>query len=277
MNPLSITAPPLAVLIGEPGYNLEAILQVMRRMQKERLVDGFEFQNLAEWDQTNPPRDKARLEFRIKTWEKCPKYTISELTKILKKAQFPILSVHANRDVGICLCSESQKDNRRGEQLIHDSLQLAEALEAEICVFHLWDTWKRRFNLNKVKNTFERIYSEYSKVKASVENIPINLEDYTPYKVVKEFEFITLDLRWAGTYNELNEFADVTKQIINVHLRGRLEVDKWAIFHAPFVFYEAVDLLRNQWHYQKVFTVEPEGGLKGAEWRNFATAMDSLR
>ncbi|MDO8055690.1 MAG: hypothetical protein Q6361_02410 [Candidatus Hermodarchaeota archaeon] len=277
MNPLSITAPPLAVLIGEPGYHLDAILQVMHRMHDEGLVDGFEFQNLAEWDQMGPPKDKAQFEFRIKSWKKCPKYSISELADILNRAKLPIFSVHANRDVGICLCGEALKDIQQGERLIHDSLQLAEAVGAGICVFHLWDTWKRHFNLNKVKNTFDRICAEYPKVKASVENIPINLEAHTPFTAVKEFDYITLDLRWAATYDELEKFGDIMQRIVNVHLRGRLEADKWTLFHAPFAFYDALDMLRNQWAYTGLFTVEPEGGLKQVKWSNFTGAMASLR
>ena len=277
MNPLSITTPPLAVLIGKPGYHLDAILQVMHRMYEEGLVDGFEFQNLAEWDQTGPPRDKAQFEVRIKSWNHCPKYTISELAETLNQAHLSILSVHANRDVGICICSETMKEFRHGERLMHESLQLAEAVGAEICVFHLWDTWKRRFNLNKVKKTFDQICTDYPQIKASVENIPINLEAYTPFMAVKEFDYITLDLRWAATYNELEKFEDITDRIVNVHLRGRLETDKWAIFHAPFTFYDALNLLRNQWEYNGLFTVEPEGGLKQAKWSNFADAMASLR
>ena len=224
-----------------------------------------------------PPRDKAQFDVRIKSWKHCSKYTISELAEILNQAQLPILSVHANRDVGICLCSEARKEFQHGERLVHDSLQLAEAVSAGICVFHLWDTWKRRFNLNKVKNTFDRICADYPNIKASVENIPINLEAHTPFMVVKEFDFITLDLRWAATYDELEKFRDIADRIVNVHLRGRLEADKWAIFHAPFTFYDAVELLRNKWTYTGLFTVEPEGGLKQARWANFAGAMASLR
>ena len=277
MNLLSITTPPLAVLIGQRGFQLEAILKVMHRMRNESLVDGFEFQNLAEWDASGPPRDKAQFEVRLKTWEDCEKYSVDELTVVLTESKLPILSVHANRDVGIHLCSDKRREIQRGKKLIHDSLNLAQQVRASICVFHLWDTWKKHFDPGFLQRTLENIANKYPKVKAAVENVPINLPNHTPFDVVKEFEWITLDLRWAGMYNELDKFAEVRNRIVNVHLRGRLESDKWAIYHAPFTFYEVLDLLRSEWDYSGFLTVEPEGGLKRADWTDFATAMTSIQ
>jgi len=277
VNLLSITTPPLAVLIDQRGYQLEAILDVMHRMLKESLIDGFEFQNLAEWDATGPPKDKAKFEVRLKVWETCEKYSVDELSVILKESKLPILSVHANRDVGIHLCSDKRREIQRGERLIHDSLNLAQQVGARVCVFHLWDTWKHQFDPAFLQRTLETIADEYPKVKAAVENVPINLPNHTPFEVVKEFEWITLDLRWAGMYNELDKFAEVSNRIVNVHLRGRLETAKWAIHHAPFTFYEVLNLLRSEWNFSGLLTVEPEGGLKGAEWADFTAAMTSIR
>ncbi len=277
MNLLSITTPPLAVLIGQRGFQLNAILEVMHRMRKESLVDGFEFQNLAEWDASGPPKDKAKFEVRLKVWESCEKYSVDELVLILKESKLPILSVHANRDVGIHLCSDKQREIQRGEKLIHDSLNLAQQVGASICVFHLWDTWKKHFDPGFLQRTLENIADQYPNVKAAVENVPINLANHTPFEVVKEFEWITLDLRWVGMYNELDKFAEISNRIINVHLRGRLESAKWAIYQAPFSFYEVLDLLRSEWDYSGLLTVEPEGGLKRAEWTDFATAMTSIQ
>lgn len=249
----------------------------MHRMRKESLVDGFEFQNLAEWDATGPPKDKAKFEFRLKVWESCEKYSVDELAVILRESKLPILSLHANRDVGIHLCSDKRREIQRGKQLIHDSLSLAQQVGAKMCVFHLWDTWKQQFEPVFLQRTLETIADQFSSVKAAVENVPINLPEHTPFDVVKEFEWITLDLRWAGMYNELDKFAQVKDRIVNVHLRGRLEFDQWTIYHTPFTFYEAFDLLRKEWRYSGLFTVEPEGGLKNAEWADFAASMTSLR
>jgi hypothetical protein len=277
VNLLSITTPPLAVLIGQRGFQLDAMLYVMHRMRKESLVDGFEFQNLAEWDASGLPRDKVKFEVRMKVWESCEKYSVDELAVILNESTLPILSVHANRDVGIHLCSDKRREIPRGEQLIHDSLNLAQQVGAQVCVFHLWDTWKQQFDPAFLQQSLETIADQYPKVRAAVENVPINLPNHTPFDVVKDFEWITLDLRWAGMYDELDKFAKVKDRIVNIHLRGRLESDQWSIYHAPFTFYEAVDLLRKEWRYSGLFTVEPEGGLKNAKWADFATAITSLR
>ena len=265
------------MLIQRRGYELEAILQVMHQMRSESLVDGFEFQNLGEWDSTNPPRDKAQFEVRIKNWEICEKYSIDELGEALNQSELPILSVHSNRDVGICLCSDKQQENKRGQQLVYDSLNLSQQVGAKICVFHLWDTWKKKFNPDKLRKEFQVISDEYPTIKATVENIPINLENTTPFDIVKQFDWITLDLRWAGMYNELNKFELIKDKILNIHLRGRLEENQWVIHHAPFSFYDAINQIRKEWKYQGLLTLEPEGGLKNSSWQNFTEAMKSLR
>jgi hypothetical protein len=276
LNYLSITTPPLAVLLNRRGYELDAVMEVMQRMRKEKLVDGFEFQNLGEWDISGPPLDKAKFNFRIKFWENCEKYSIDDLAQILINSGLPILSIHANRDVGICLCSENRRENQRGKQLIHDSMSLATQVRARVCVFHLWDTWKKQFDPVRLQRTLDSITSEYPRVKAAVENVPINLEETSPFDVVKEFSWITLDLRWAGMYNELDRFEAVKRKIVNVHLRGRLENDQWIIHHAPFSFDEALTLIQRNWKYSGLYTLEPEGGLKNASWTNFASAIKRL-
>ncbi|MFW9832341.1 MAG: hypothetical protein ACFFD8_11260 [Candidatus Thorarchaeota archaeon] len=276
MIQLSITTPPLARLVQKRGYQLDELLKVMQRMMKENLVDGFEFQNLAEWDPAEPPRDKAQFEFRIKSWQICEKHTMIELAEYLQSVRVPILSVHANRDVGINLCSETQQGKRRGEQLINNSLFLAERVNAKVCVFHLWDTWKTNFDLKFLQQTLERIADQYSTVKASVENVPINLSDLTPFEAVKNFDWITLDLRWAAMYNELDKFEQLKKKIVNVHLRGQLEACQWTMYNAPFNFYDALDLIRNKWNYSGLLTLEPERGLKTTEWKDFAAAIKSI-
>ncbi len=276
MSRLSITTPPLAVLIDRRGYELNAILEVMQRMRKEKLVDGFEFQNLGEWDKYGPPMDKAKFNFRTKFWEICEKYTIDELAQILHGSGLPILSIHANRDVGICLCSEKRREIRRGKQLIHDSMYLANQVDAKVCVFHLWDTWRKQFDPAQLMRTLDSIASEYPGIKAAVENVPINLEQKSPFDVVKDFGWITLDLRWAGMYNELERFETVKQKIVNIHLRGRLEEEQWIIHHAPFSLSEALALIQKDWKYSGLLTIEPEGGLKNASWTNFASAMKQL-
>jgi hypothetical protein len=246
----------------------------MRRLWEEAMIDGFEFQNLAEWDDDCPPKDEA--EKRLAAWNESLKYTVDEIATLVQETGLPILSVHANRDVGICLCSDQEHDVNRGKELIHESLYLAEKISASICVFHLWDTWKEAFDLSFLQSILHEIAPQYPRVKASVENVPTHLEGFTPFELVRRFEWITLDLQWAAMYDELDRFESMKRQLINIHLRGRLVGSEWVLDGAPFGFYEALDTIRNKWGYTGLLTMEP-GGLRNGDWERLVIAMSSLR
>ena len=57
------------------------------------------------------------------------------------------------------------------------------------------------------------IADEYPDIQAAVDNIPINLNSTTPFDVVKKFDWITLDLRWAGMYKEFDKFEEVKSKL----------------------------------------------------------------
>jgi hypothetical protein len=274
MNAISISVAPTMRVIGSWYGNLGGTLELMRRLQRASLVDGFEFQNLAEWDAENPPRDEG--EKRLAAWNKAPKYGVDEIASALQDTGLPILSVHANRDVGICLCSGEAHDLNRGKKLIRESLFLAEEVGAPVCVFHLWDTWKEDFDPGALQDALYEIAMQYPGVKASVENVPTHLEGVTPFELVERFEWITLDLQWAALYDELDRFEAVKEHIANVHLRGRLDGGRWLLDNAPFDFYEALDIIRNEWGYAGLLTMEPSG-LREGDWEGLAAAMASLR
>ena len=105
-----------------------------------------------------------------------------------------------------------------------------------LCVFHLWDTWKEGFVPRFLQNVLLEIAAQYPGVKASVENVPTHLAGSTPFELVRQFEWITLDLRWAALYDELDRFELVRERLANVHLRGRLEGSEWMLDGAPAVF-----------------------------------------
>jgi len=246
----------------------------MSLLWQESVIDGFEFQNLAEWDDENPPRDER--EKRLAAWNESQKHTTDEIATLLQEAGLPILSVHANRDVGICLCSDQEQDINKGKRLVHESLLLAEKIGAPVCVFHLWDTWKEGFEPRSLQNVLVEIAAQYPGVKASVENIPTHLAGSPPFELVRQFEWIILDLRWAALYDELDKFESVKDRIANVHLRGRLEGSRWVLEGAPFGFHEALDTIRGKWGYAGLLTMEP-GGLRDGDWENLVAAMSALR
>ncbi len=270
-NLLSISAAPATGIIKKPYYDLPSTVTVMNRLLQESAVDGFEVQALAEWDKENPPKDDVSGS-RYTAWKKSPKYTVEEVAALLE--ELPILSIHANRDIGIYLCGK-ETDITKGERLIHESLSLAEKVGAGVCVVHLWDTWKSQFDTAFLQEVLHNIAAQYP-VTASVENVPTHVEGTTPFELVKEFEWITLDLRWAAMYDELDRFESVKEKVTNIHLRGRLQGDTWALTQAPFEFYEALDIIQT-WGYSGLLTVEPEAGLLSSNWESLVKALASVR
>ena len=272
-NLISVSSAPIAKLGDKKYYDLLGTLEVLRMVFQDSAVDGFELQLEPEWDSENPPLTDGDFA----DWTETPKFAFREILAILKEQRLPILSIHASRDIGNYLCSDRKRDLEKGTRLISDSLSLADDLKTEICVFHLWDTWKTRFDLNKLARIFLEAKSQFPRVMASVENIPTHLKQHTPFSLVEHFDFVTLDLRWAALYNELDKFESIMDRIVNVHLRGRLEQNKWVLDKSSFSFQEALGKIVNQWGYSGILTVEPEGGIASAFYANFIRAMKSLR
>ena len=236
-------------------------------------MDGFELQLQPEWDGDNPPLTDTQFA----DWTKTPKFTVAEILTILQKQKLPILSVHASRDIGSYLCSSRERDYEKGKRLIHEALFLADNLGAKVCVFHLWDTWKTKFDIYKLKKDLLNIGAQFAEVKASVENIPTHLEEDTPLSLVKQFDHVTLDTKWASLYNELNMFESIISKVVNVHLRGTLRKGRWVLTSPHFGFYEALNLIRDRWQYSGLLTVVPEGKRDSSFFNSFVKAMQSLR
>jgi len=272
-NLISVSSAPIAKLGNKAYYDLLGTLQVMKRVFREAAVDGFELQLEPEWDSENPPLTDGQFS----EWEKIHKYTSTEILALLRGENLPILSVHANRDIGNYLCSNRERYVEKGKRLIYESLSLTENLGTDVCVFHLWDTWKTRFDLNRLQKIFSDITAQFPKVKATVENIPCHLEGQTPFALVRLFDYVTLDLLWASLYDELNSFESIIDSVVNVHLRGKLEGSKWVLGRSSFGFYEALDRIRNEWKYSGLFTLEPMGGIHRSYFKNFVNAMRSLK
>jgi len=164
----------------------------------------------------------------------------------------------------------------RGQDLIHESLSLAEKVGAPVCVFHLWDTRKEAFDPAALQRILRKAAKHHPGVKATVENVPTQLAEVTPFDLVGRCEWITLDLRWAAMYDELDRFEPVIDRVVNVHLRGRLEGEAWLLDNAPFGFYEALRILRQEWGYCGLLTMEPDG-LRVGDLDQLVAAMVSLR
>ncbi|TXT57524.1 MAG: hypothetical protein BAJATHORv1_10226 [Candidatus Thorarchaeota archaeon] len=258
VNHVSITTTPLASLGEFPYYDLYGIIQGAKILQKMCPVINFEFQNMAEWVRACPPRDNKTKGHRPETWKKSEKHSIQNIVDILKAADLPIMSIHGNRDVGICLCSENPREREIGKDMVRDTFHLAESVGAKVIVFHFWDTYKKHFDIEFLKTTLADVSKEYPSITGSVENVPTHLEGSTPFDLIRHFNAITLDIRWAALYDELEKFSVVVDRIANIHLRGTLQGNQYTLDNAPFTFDEAVRKIQDDWGYSGIFTFEPE-------------------
>lgn len=103
LNLISIPIAPATEVVQRRYYDLPRTIDPMRLLWQEAVVDAFELQNMGEWDDEEPPRDER--ERRLVAWRESEKHTIAEIAAVLQEAEVPVLSVHANRDVGACLCT----------------------------------------------------------------------------------------------------------------------------------------------------------------------------
>jgi len=276
-NSLSFSTSPLTRISNGKYYDLESTFKVMEKLWIFSVIHGFEFQHLAEWDGMSPPRDNDPRYDRYGAWKKSDKYTTEEIAEKINLLRIPILSIHGNRDIGVLLCSDKKVDIKRAERLIIDAINLAKKVSAKICVFHLWDTNNENFDPLYQKEIINKIANNFHRIQLSVENIPTQLTDFTPFELVKMHNWVTLDLRWAGLYDELKKFSTLKDKIVNVHIRGELVETEWRLKESPFTVYEALDIIINKWNYKGLLTFEPEGGLYGASWENLIAAIESIR
>lgn len=270
---VSVSSAPIAALGDRKYYDLVGTIGVLKRILSKSTVDGFELQLEPEWNSKNPPVTDGDFA----DWSKVPKYTAEEVVKLLKNETLPMLSVHASRDIGNYLCSNQKRDLEKGKQAIYDALFIADELKAGVCVFHIWDTWATHFDLEQLREDLLEIARQFPKVKASVENVPTHLEGLAPSDLAKHFDYVTLDMRWAALYNELNAFCPIVDKIVNVHLRGKLGKGKWILDRSSFDFYEALNILKDDWGYKGLLTIEPEGAINSSCFSNFVKAMETIR
>jgi sugar phosphate isomerase/epimerase len=270
---VSVSSAPIAALGDKKYYDLIGTIGVLKKILSRSVVDGFELQVEPEWDSKNPPLTDGNFA----DWTKTPKYTAREVVALLENEALPILSVHASRDVGNYLCSNQERDLERGKQAVYDALFIADELKARVGVFHVWDTRATSFNLDHIREALLEVARQFPMVKTSVENVPTYLKGFTPFNLVKHFDCVTLDLRWAALYNELNAFESIADKIVNVHLRGKLGKGKWVLEGSSFDFYQALKKLKYEWGYDGLLTIEPEGKIDSSCFDNFATAVETIR
>jgi len=175
------------------------------------------------------------------------------------------------------ISAQEERDIEKGRGLIRNALAFTEDLGAEICTFHLWNTLESNFDPAFVQDLFEEAADMFPKLKASVENIPTSLSGKTPIALIKRYQHVTLDTRWAARYGELNAFEPLINRVANVHLRGTLEGERWVLSDSGFHFYDTLHTITDKWRYRGMLTVEPDGEISSSQFSSFIKAMFSLR
>jgi hypothetical protein len=258
-------------------YDLGATLYVMRTLVQEGAVDGFEFELLAEWNPDWPPIDKDTRFDRRFEWENSRKYDVSRLATLIEKAEVPVFSIHANRDIGMLLCSGQPELVDRGRTLIEQALALARRVKARVCVFHLWDAWTTNVDFAGLHRLIDDETSAFPGIKIAVENIPTYDTSLTPFSVVRDFPWITLDLKWATLYHEFERFQDVRQKIANIHFHGNLRGGRWVLNEmdrdCPAVYREVVQ----DWDYRDLITLEAEEDFSDLLWNELISGISSVR
>ena len=252
MNKVSISTGCLPRLESRPFYELSSATRMMKRFLKESVADGFEFVLFPEWDSGNSPLTPSDAP------SDCERHTIEEIAEALEGKGFPILSVHANRDIGNYLCSEDAEKVSKGIRLVDECLRFTRKVGSRICVFHLWDTWKETIDLAHLQTVYKRFQKANPDIAFSVENVPTRIKGMTPFQLVKSFQHKTLDLKWASLFNEFDAFAKIVGQVDNVHIQGKYE-DEAVVPTVGVLKYErALDRIKEA-GYKGIFTIELEG------------------
>lgn len=251
MNNVSISTTSLPRLEGNNFYELSSTIKMMNRFLKESKVSGFEFVLLPEWDSENPPLTPSDAP------SECEKHMVEEVLAIVQAQNFPILSVHANRDIGNYLCYGDEGKVEKGIRLMRECLDFTRKVDSKICVFHFWDTWKEAFDLSFLEATHQKFQNIYPEIEISIENIPTKYKNKTPFQVMKNFRYKTLDLKWASLFNEFELFVKIIGQVDNVHIQGKYHDGNLVPSVGNLDYEQAIRRIREV-GYSGVFTIELE-------------------
>ena len=254
-------------LEDKPYYELSSVLNMMDKFSQERLVDGFEFGLLPEWDSENPPLTPAQAP------STCEKHDLQVILELLEKKGFTVLTVHASRDVGSYLCSEEKAKLAKGVRLVDESMKFCQDLSSKVCVFHLWDPWKKSFDLKGLQKVYEEGKKRFSDVEFSVENIPTMIEGKTPFQLLRGFGWRTLDLKWASMYDEFDLFAEAVEKVDNVHVQGKCQDDSFVPTVGSLDYEKALKWIVDA-GYSGVLTLELEGK---ASYEDIVKCVKKLR
>lgn len=196
-------------LVGGRYYDLTAAAAGWQALGRQAPA-GIELVLLPEWDGSNPPLTATDAQ-----WEKCPRYSDADLLAWVQDNNLPVLSVHANRDIGMHFCSGSVQ---RGQELLAQAMDLCASLNTEICVAHLWDTWSKDFAPHSILEATRPVTKSRPRIILAAEYLPTSLPGHSPPDILKIFPHWTWDTHWARLYNDT--IPDDISAIAHLHLQG---------------------------------------------------------
>jgi sugar phosphate isomerase/epimerase len=251
MTRVCISTGCLPRLEGCQFHEFGSVVRMMKRFLRESRVDGFEFVLLPEWDSESAPLTPTSAS------ASCEKHSVGEILETVASEGFPIRSVHANRDIGNYLCHADQGKRKKGIRLADECLGFARKVGAKVCVFHFWDTWIENLDLAWLKALYDELQRRFEEVELSVENIPTKHDEMTPFQVLQNFKYKTLDLKWASMYREFSSFQEDVGTLDNVHVQGRLRDGQLVATVGSLDFDQAIAKLKRN-GYSGLFTIELE-------------------
>jgi len=152
-----------------------------------------------------------------------------ELERRLARVGGRVLSVHANRDLGIFLGADESEDRRVGEALLRENCELARRLGARLIVIHAWDTWATSYDPAPTSRHINAVANAYPEITLTVENIPVSAHEWSQAELFGRFARLldtsvgfTLDLSWSSLYDNLEELIYLLPRVRNVHVQGRI-------------------------------------------------------
>lgn len=179
------------------------------------MPDGIELVILPEWNPYHPPLTPTDAK-----WEQCPRYSSNDLAAWVKENSLQVLSVHANRDIGVCLCSADPRAVARGQELLAQALALCHSIGTSICVAHVWDTWSEQFNPENLARAVGEVTARWPQILLAAEYLPVSLPGLCPQDILQHFPHRTWDTHWAGLYRQALP-ADLSP-VAHFHLQGEV-------------------------------------------------------
>jgi sugar phosphate isomerase/epimerase len=273
---LSISTKLLATYLHRKYTDLAATFCVMDALASEHIVDAFEFELLAEWNGAFEPVDKDTRFNRKYEWEHSRKHEVGQIARLIRREDYQVASVHANRDVGVLLCSGERALVERGRLLIERAASLAELVDAPLCVLHLWDPWSQRVDFRLLRAVVDEVFAGHPSVTPSVENIPTYTRLLSPFEAASAFPSVTLDLKWADKYGEIDRYRELGGRLRNVHFHGALAGKRWHL-SASLDEGELLRRLQDEWRYAGPITLEPEEDFHNLLWGELVAGIRSVK